>query len=163
MIDRNCVTCTLNIVKTLTKIPGSDWFKRGRYIAQSTFLWLWSCDRSPGGWFCDQSYGKVKFPIKYQYSRCVTSDVSMRHLWLCVMQGSGHVTFFMYISPCGTSSCVSWYRCLTFSCRFQRGSVVQNQSIEMAFIFVCFIKRCQFVDLCQTRVGRWHDNTNIRW
>ena len=49
---------------------------------------------------------------------------------------------------------------VAFSCRFQRAilaalCLVLNQSIEVAF--VCFIKRCLFVDLCQFRVGGRYD------
>ena len=31
------------------------------------------------------------------------------------------------------------------------------------FMFVSCIKRCFFTDLCQTRVGRRYDKTNVRW
>ena len=57
---------------------------------------------------------------------------NVQYWWLCVVQVAGHVM------------------------------VMQNQSIEMAFIYVCFIK-CLFLDLCHTRAGRWYDkNTMVR-
>ena len=46
------------------------------------------------------------------------------------------------LSLYGTSSSL-WCRCL--------------------FMFVSFIKRCVFTDLCQTKVGRRYDKTNVKW
>ena len=31
------------------------------------------------------------------------------------------------------------------------------------FMFVSCIRRCLFTDLCQTRVGRRYDKTNVKW
>ena len=35
--------------------------------------------------------------------------------------------------------------------------------VKYDYILVSFIKRCLFTDLCQTRVGRRYDKTNVKW
>ena len=68
---------------------------------------------------------------------------------LCMVQMSGHVTFCF---------------------RFQHQVLVTLHDAESiyengVYLFMLFLSLivCPFVDLCQTRVGRQYDKTNIRW
>ena len=86
---------------------------------------------------------------QYQYLRLIYLPVGSRYKgdknrphfnvsyeWLCVVQTAGQVTFTV-----GTSSSL-WCRCLC--------------------MFVSFIKRSLFTDLCRTRVDRRYDKTNVK-
>ena len=73
-----------------TKIPASDSLKRGKHIPQSISVWLWSRDRSRGGWYYDQTDLEVNITVKYQPAGCVTSAFSVHYLCLHV---ASRVTF----------------------------------------------------------------------
>ena len=75
-----------------TKIPASDWLKKGWYIpvylysteitwSVSWRLMLWS--KLQGGYVSKRN----------SLSRCVISDTSVRYEWLCVVQAACRVTF----------------------------------------------------------------------
>ena len=100
----------------------------------------------------------VTFGVDLSISACGTNG--------SVWQKQRVVSLFMYISVCGSSSSV-WYRRRVVShvlCTFQHAVVAALHTLELAFIYVSFIRRCLFIDLNQTRVGDQYDHkTNIRW
>ena len=55
----------------------------------------------------------------------------------------------------------AWYiqRVLSLSLYGNSGSLW----CRCLFMFVICIRRCLFIDLCQTRVGRRYDKTNVRF
>ena len=95
---------------------------------------------------------------------------------------TGHVSL-LYISTCYTSGSVSCrQRAMSLSCTFQRAALLTLHSADdmsghfqhvvllalfiaqvSVFMFVSCIKRCLFADLCQTRVVRRYEKTNVRW
>ena len=72
----------------------------------------------------------------------------------------GSCNFFVYISMCHTSGCARYREwVLSLSLYGTSGSFLCMR----LFMLVSLNPRYLFTDLCQTRVGRRYEKTNVRW
>ena len=153
-----------DIVIHATEIPASDCIKIGWQNPMSTSIYLSSRDRSWRDhdnvnihvtlvtWSHDHVFLPFSCPIGH-ISTCRRPTSALRGT------GGGSCDFRLH-STLRTSGSV-WYRRRVVSLSlYGTGGSLWYRCL---FMFVFFNELCLYTDLCQTRVDRRYDKTNVKW